>query len=158
MRRIIGWSLILGFIVFGTVMSGGIGFAVALLVMLPFIYIVENPKKKKPVDRRRAGYDFEHWCARYLEKHGFRNVQVTPASGDYGADIIARDKRGNVWVFQCKYYGHSVGNSAVQEVVGAKLHYGANCAGVMTNSRLTKQARELAEDNAVAIIEGLSDW
>jgi len=139
-------------------MSGGIGFAVALLVMLPFIYIVENPKKRKPVDRRRAGYDFEHWCARYLKKHGFRNVQVTPASGDYGADIIARDKRGNVWVFQCKYYGHSVGNSAVQEVVGAKLHYGANCAGVMTNSRLTKQARELAEDNAVAIIEGLSDW
>lgn len=117
--------------------------------------ISDKRVKKKPVNRRMAGHDFEYWCADYLRKHGYRDVQVTKASGDYGADITARDRWGNRWVFQCKYYGKSVSNSAVQEVIGAMRHYGANRAGVMTNSRLTKQARELAEENAVAIIEGL---
>lgn len=107
--------------------------------------------------RGKTGLEFEHYCAEWLVKHGYREVIVTPATGDYGADLIAKDRSGKRWVFQCKHFSGKVGNSAVQEVVAAKAHYNADCAGVMTNSQLTKKARDLAWENAVELIEGLSD-
>ena len=102
-----------------------------------------------------TGREFELWCASYLKRKGFRRIEVTQASGDYGADIIALDRRGRRWVFQCKKYTKNVGNTAVQEVVAARAHYNADRAGVMTNSLLTKNARALAEENDVKVIEGL---
>ena len=112
----------------------------------------------KPKNPRTYGHQFEHVCARYLKKQGFHDIVVTPGSNDYGADIVARDGRGNVWVFQCKYYSKAVPNDAVQEVLGSMRHYGANRAGVMTNSKLSKGARILAFENQVEIWECLRDW
>ena len=86
-------------------------------------------------------------------RKGFKKVTVTPASGDYGADLIAYDKKGDCWVFQCKHFQNKVGNSAVQEVVAAKAHYHANKAGVMTNSKLTDKAKELALENDIFLYE-----
>ena len=132
-------------------------------VNLPILIYVLQPKgkkKQKKVNLRQLptdGHEFEYWCAGYLLRQGFREARVTPGSGDYGADIVAVDRDGNRWVVQCKLYGHPVSNSAVQEVIGAKVHYGASRAMVMTNARMTKQAKELAWENAVAIIEGLGD-
>jgi HJR/Mrr/RecB family endonuclease len=111
------------------------------------------PKKKRPV----TGIDFEHHCAELLMKQGFREVIVTPPSGDYGADLIAYDRQGNKWVFQCKHYKGKVSNSAVQEIAAAKAHYRANKAAVMTNSKLTEQARQLAIENEILLFEMLSD-
>ena len=105
-----------------------------------------------------TGVEFEHHCAKLLKKKGFWNIIVTPSSGDYGADLIAYDRNGYKWVFQCKYYnGRKVNNSAVQEVVAAKAHYKATKAAVMTNSKLTEQARQLAIENGVILFELLSD-
>ena len=108
-------------------------------------------------DSRAYGYQFEEVCAKYLRKKGFRNVVVTPASNDFGADITA-EKNGEKWVFQCKYYKKPVPNDAVQEVLGSKKHYGATRAGVLTNSKLSKGARILAFENQVEIWECLRDW
>ena len=133
-------------------------------VNLPVVIYIWLPKRKGEKTRRvnlrqlpTDGHEFEYWCAGYLLQQGFREAKVTPGSGDYGADIVAVDRDGNRWVVQCKLYGHPVNNSAVQEVIGAKAHYGASRAMVMTNARMTKQAKELAWENAVAIIEGLGD-
>lgn len=101
----------------------------------------------------RTGIDYEEYCGAYLLKHGFHDVIITPPTGDYGADIVAKDERGNLWVFQCKQYSSKLGNSCVQEVVAAKKHYGATKAGVMTNSKLTEKARELAFENEVLLFE-----
>lgn len=103
--------------------------------------------------RGMTGFEFEQYCADYLRKKGFKKVTVTPASGDYGADLIAYDKKGDCWVFQCKHFQNKVGNSAVQEVVAAKAHYHANKAGVMTNSKLTDKAKELALENDIFLYE-----
>lgn len=100
-----------------------------------------------------TGLEFERYCADYLRKKGFKNVTVTPASGDYGADLVAYDKKGDRWVFQCKHYQNKVGNDAVQEVVAAKAHYNAAKAGVITNSRLTDKAKELALENDIFLYE-----
>jgi|GEM_PF-1263227 len=99
------------------------------------------------------GIEFERFCAAVLKKNGFRNVHVTKSSGDFGADITAIDLSNGIWVFQCKRYASNVGNSPVQEVTAAKLHYNAQYAAVITNRHFTPAARQLAEENDVVLIE-----
>ncbi len=99
------------------------------------------------------GVEFEHFSADVLKRNGFSKVRVTKSSGDFGADITAKDQNGCLWVFQCKRYGSNVGNSPIQEVAAAKLHYNAQYAGVITNRHFTPAARQLAEENDVLLIE-----
>lgn len=117
-----------------------------------FLNSLPAPKKKP-----KTGLEFEHYCAELLTKKGFKHVIVTPPSGDYGADLIAYDRQGNKWVFQCKHYKGKVSISAVQEIAAAKAHYGARKAGVMTNSRLTQRAKQLAIENEILLFELLCD-
>ncbi|MBO7631531.1 MAG: restriction endonuclease [Lachnospiraceae bacterium] len=100
------------------------------------------------------GYQYEHACAAYLRKKGFRKVQVTQASRDRGADIIAFRKKEKCAV-QCKYYQSPVGNKAVQEVYAAATFYGCDRAIVMTNSTFTRGAVELAESLQVELMPGV---
>lgn len=98
------------------------------------------------------GHQYEHAVAKYLRNHGFSNVVVTRASGDYGADIIAT-KRGRKYAVQCKYYSNPVGLKSVQEVVASKKHYRCSRGMVVTNSSFTKPAKILAEENNVILLE-----
>lgn len=107
--------------------------------------------------KQTDGIMFEHQCAEYLRKMGYRNIHMTKTTGDFGADLTAYDKYGVKWVFQCKRYSGNVGIAAVQQAVAAKAHYGASRGGVMTNSNMTAAAKQLAWENAIEIIEGLSD-
>ena len=112
----------------------------------------ESTKPHKNV-KDMTGIEFEGYCAERLINNGFYKVSVTPPSGDYGADIVAYDKNGRKWVFQCKRFKNKVGNTAVQEVVAAKAHYKADMSAVITNSELTKGARQLARENGVTVYE-----
>lgn len=105
----------------------------------------------KPLERM-TGLEYEHEAARWLVTQGYRSVTVTSASNDFGADITALDKQNRLWVFQCKLYSSKLDNTPIQEVVGSKAHYGATCAGVITNSEFTKAARQLAVENNVKLI------
>lgn len=100
-----------------------------------------------------SGYDFEYYCSELLKAKGMKDVYVTPSSGDYGADIVATDKDGVRWVFQCKKYSSVLGNTPIQEVIASKAHYGARKAGVMTNSTFTDNARLLAMENDILLWE-----
>lgn len=99
----------------------------------------------------QKGQAYEIACAERLKRKGYRNVQLTPATGDYGADIIAHDRRGRKVCFQCKRYSHNVGEDAVREVHSALAHYGANYGVVITNVDFTPKARELAYENGVEL-------
>jgi restriction system protein len=55
-------------------------------------------------------------------------------------------------VFQCKLYSQPVGNKAVQEVVAARAHESAQFAAVVSNTRYTAQAQQLANTNRVALL------
>ena len=109
------------------------------------------------VKKQSDGIMFERQCAEYLRKMGYSNVRMTKTTGDFGADLTAYDRYGHKWVFQCKRYSGGVGVAAVQQAVAAKAHYGATRGGVMTNSHMTEAAKQLAWENAIEIIEGLSD-
>ena len=101
------------------------------------------------------GYEYEYACAEYLRRKGFSDVRVTKASGDQGADILAR-RRKITYAIQCKYYAKPVGNKAVQEVYAGATYYGCDRAMVITNQTFTRGARELADSLGVELLPGVN--
>lgn len=100
--------------------------------------------------RTLSGIEFELHCLRLFLRQGWDAV-VTKGSGDQGADIIAR-KAGKTVVVQCKHYGSSVGNAAVQEVYAAKAHVRVDIACVVSNAQFTAGARQLAATTGVLLL------
>lgn len=98
-----------------------------------------------------SGEQFEQRLAVLFRAFGFR-VSTTRATGDFGADLVL-EREGVRTVVQAKRWDSSVGIEAVYEVVGAKAHYGASEAVVVTNMVFTPAAIELANDNGVALVE-----
>ena len=136
----------------------GIGWDIFLEILLFCFLLMPLELQESTVPEHKnvkdmTGIEFEGYCAELLIRSGFCRVIVTPPSGDYGADIVAYDKQGCKWVFQCKRFKNKVGNTAVQEVVAAKAHYKAEYSAVMTNSVLTDGARRLARENNVVLYE-----
>lgn len=114
--------------------------------------ILDNPGAfTKPTSAKTYtnGHEYEHYVAARMEEAGYRNVRVTKASGDFGADIIAYYPSGEKLCVQCKFHAKPVGISAVQEVIGARGFYGCHFAKVVSTSGFTPAAEKLAEKNNV---------
>ncbi len=95
---------------------------------------------------------FEEWCRDVLTENGW-DAQITKGSGDQGADVIATQGHRKL-VIQCKRYMTPVGNAAVQQVVSARMFYGATEAVVVaSHSGYTRAARELAARTEVVLLE-----
>lgn len=124
-----------------------------LLLVIAKIGATEPPHfpefRKKQV-HTMSGEEFERYVADKLRAKGYHNIQFTPATGDYGVDLLAT-KHGTVYAFQCKCYAGSVGVSAVQEVFSGSKKYQADRAVVITNSHYTPNARTLASDLGVSL-------
>lgn len=98
------------------------------------------------------GFQFEYFLKILLEKMGYF-VDLTPLSGDQGADLIV-EKNHERYVVQAKRYHQKVGNKSVQEIVASIAHYNASKGMVITNSQFTKSAMELASSNNIKLING----
>lgn len=96
------------------------------------------------------GHDFEYFCAELLKNNGFKEVEVTPGSGDQGIDIIAV-KDGVRYGIQCKCYSSDIGNKAVQEAFSGAKFYDCHVPVVITNRYFTKSANELASKTGVLL-------
>ena len=94
-----------------------------------------------------TGLEFEEFLARFLLRIGFSNVEMT-AVNDQGGDLLCESSDGDRVVIQAKRWTAKVGNSVVQEVLGAMLHYACNRGIVITNSRFTQAAVDLARKDA----------
>ena len=100
------------------------------------------------------GKEYEQYVAEYLNNNGFHGARLTPASGDYGADIICwKNDTDQKVAVQCKYYDKSVGIKAVQEVMGAKAYYKCDLAMAITNNTFSPQAKRLAATDNVILME-----
>jgi restriction system protein len=99
-----------------------------------------------------SGVEFETHIAQALQQKGY-TVCGTPATGDQGADLIAK-KNGRTVVIQAKRYSAPVGNRAVQEVISAKQFYRATEGWVVTNSTFTPSAKALAQRSGIRLIDG----
>lgn len=94
--------------------------------------------------------DYERHCAELLTRAGW-DARTTKGSGDQGADVIAT-RGGKRLVLQCKLYSSPVGNTAVQEVVAAKIHEGAGFGAVVSNAAFTPAARQLAATTGTLLL------
>lgn len=94
--------------------------------------------------------EYEQHCAQLLKRSGW-NVQLTPVSGDGGADLVAR-RSGACVIIQCKRYAKPVGNRAVQEAYTAKSLYGGSLACVVAPNGFTKQAEREAYGLGVLLL------
>ena len=99
------------------------------------------------------GEFYEYYVANLLGERGYSHLDVTPKSGDFGADIIAMAPDGSKVCVQCKRYTNAVGLEAVQEVAAARTYYGCDKAIVATNSTFTTAAKELAKKTGVELWE-----
>lgn len=96
-----------------------------------------------------SGSDFESYVGRRLKGMGYSNVRVTKTSGDFGADVVAVNSKGETVCIQCKHYSKPVGIKAVQEIYSAKQYYKCQKAMVITNSTYTQAAIDLANKTGV---------
>lgn len=131
----------------------------AVLVALGMVWIFSAGSKR--LDRlkrsgmsdidRMEGRQFEEYLGQLFQYLGYQ-VEVTPSTRDYGADIILR-KDGVTTVVQAKRYSTAVGLEAVQQAYTSINYYGAHNAWAVTNHYFTDPAKNLARANQVRLIE-----
>lgn len=92
--------------------------------------------------RAMRSVEFEQYLERVFKLLGY-NTQTTNTTGDQGVDLIV-EKAGRKVAIQVKGYLNSVSNSAIQEAFAGMRHYNCNACAVITNSRFTQSATELA--------------
>ncbi|OHU21361.1 restriction endonuclease [Mycobacteroides franklinii] len=97
-----------------------------------------------------SGTDFEMFVAARMHGAGW-HIETTPASSDYGVDLIATNRRDVVAV-QCKRYSKPVGVRAVQEAVAGARHYDCTRSMVVSNQDFTRQAHALAASSRCELI------
>ena len=108
-------------------------------------------KQKAAELNQLSGSEFESFLAGLFSSHGYE-VELTPTTGDYGADLLLF-KAGQRIAVQAKCYTGSVGVSAVQEALSGMVYYGCQSAWVVTTGNLTPNAIELANKSNVRLID-----
>lgn len=146
-----------------------------LVILSPFvvIFLIKTKIKRKKLAKENeekvkiyrisqidflSGVEFENYVKLLFEKMGYK-VQTTKKSKDFGVDLII-EKNKKKTIVQTKRYSHTVGISAVQEIISARNHYGIYSAMVVSNQNFSKEAEILANENNVMLagkneLEGL---
>ena len=104
------------------------------------------------------GFSFEHYVGELLKAQGYK-ISYTPPAADYGTDIIASDGTNRISV-QVKRYKGFVGEDAVRQAVTAMPFYGCNKAMVVTNSKFSSYALNLAKAHQCQMVDRseLAKW
>jgi len=99
--------------------------------------------------KKLSGIEFEYYLATLFKYHSY-HVEMTPSTGDYGADLILHKDQHRTAV-QAKCYTGSVGVSAVQEALSGMAYYRCQSAWVVTTGNYTTNAVELAKQAKVQL-------
>ncbi|MBS1955159.1 MAG: restriction endonuclease [Cyanobacteria bacterium SZAS-4] len=159
--RLLGQLILASFVLF---LMQWFWYPIALiaLTVLVFYFAGLSDKAKQQERKRRlsvsakhidrmSGAEFEYHLAEYFAERGYR-IEITPTTGDYGADLVLRSRTECI-VVQAKRWNSKIGLSAVQEISTARHFYGAKSALLITNSSLTRSAKELARRANVTVWE-----
>ena len=99
--------------------------------------------------KKLTGTEFENYLAELFKSQGYQ-VEMTPSTGDYGADLILHKDQQRIAV-QAKCYTGSVGVSAVQEALSGMAYYSCHSAWVVTTGNYIPNAVELARQSKVQL-------
>lgn len=134
---------------------------VVIYIIVRFIIDVVNclrgkeyVDKSQSSNRQEKGRRYEIYISDKLRQGGFSDVRVTQSSGDFGVDVLCKDKNGFTYAVQCKNYSSAVGVDAVQEAYTAKAYYQCDRAVVITTDHFTQAAVEMASKTGVILIHG----
>lgn len=108
----------------------------------------------------KAGTAYERVAALVLAALGWQDVthDVTERPAGRRAyhqlDIVARDPAGQVrrLIVECKDYATTIGERALNTLVGVKTQIGADAAVIVTTQGFTKGARAVAVDEDIAMV------
>jgi septal ring factor EnvC (AmiA/AmiB activator) len=100
--------------------------------------------------RAMRSVEFEQYLERVFQLLGYQ-TQTTNTTGDQGVDLIV-EKAGRKIAVQVKGYFHSVSNSAIQQAFTGMRYYNCHACAVVTNSKFTASAIELAESTNCVLI------
>jgi restriction system protein len=108
-------------------------------------------------------YEFEHWCAEFIEKQGFTDISIIVSGQDGDKDIVCK-KGTETYYIECKRYPYSknaefkVDIGAVRNLVGSMEASGIRNGLIITTGYAASEAIEylntLPEDYRVSIIDG----
>ena len=111
-------------------------------------------RRKELLDERwkeMRSVEFETFLERVFTELGY-TVETTKMTGDQGLDLIVSYRNRRIGI-QVKGYHNSVSNSAVQQAHAGMSYYKCDAAAVITNSRFTQSACELASKIECKLID-----
>jgi HJR/Mrr/RecB family endonuclease len=100
--------------------------------------------------RAMRDYEWEEFLVRVFRALGIKAQRIGGA-GDQGVDLIVEIGSRRVAV-QAKGYLNAVNNSAIQQVFAGKVHHQCTDCAVITNSRFTQGAYEIAASTTCILI------
>ncbi|MEH6906262.1 restriction endonuclease [Neobacillus drentensis] len=135
--------------------SIGLGLRWLYRVCKALFYNIKTTNFIEPIEDvdKMSGHEFEHYLAPVFRNQGY-HVEVTNPSGDFGGDLILKNRKEKA-VVQAKRYGEDkkVGVDAINEVVGAAGYYNATKKIVITNRYFTEAAKTSAKRNGVTLLD-----
>lgn len=131
------------------ILAGIIAFIIILKIIFRIIRKRRYLNSPLTLIDQMTGEEFEKYLAAQFENMGYE-VELTPLSNDYGADLVCY-KGEEILIVQAKRYNAVVGNAAIQEIVAAKGYYNATRCMVVTNSHFSANAIALADANDVEL-------
>ncbi len=126
---------------------------------LAYFFIIKKYLIKKPLPSvtmkeidKMTGNEFEYFVSDLFKAMGYQ-TEVTQASHDYGADVIAKRNEVKI-VIQVKHYKNAVGFRSIEEVNAGKVKYKADEAYIVTNSEsFTSQCKKEAKTFRIHLID-----
>lgn len=103
--------------------------------------------------------DFEYAVRDLMRRDGCTDARQIGGAGDNGADVLATDPLGRIWVIQCKHRaagdrGSAVGTPDLQRVNGtARQLHGADIVLVVTNGRFSTRCAPLARQLHMHLVD-----
>ncbi|MFJ4935779.1 restriction endonuclease [Streptomyces pseudovenezuelae] len=154
------WPYLLGFLLVGA--AGTIGWWLWRTDRL----LRAGDRRRREEDALRAGRrtlaevdvmtgtEFEELVAGLCRRDGCTQVRRVGGAGDNGADVLGRLPDGRTMVVQCKRYAPSraIPNRELRDLVGARVHFGADVAVFVTTSRFTGPSEKFAVQHDILAV------
>ncbi|GAA0902872.1 restriction endonuclease [Streptomyces thermoalcalitolerans] len=101
-----------------------------------------------------TGTEFEELVARLCRRDGCTQVRRVGGAHDNGADVIGRLPDGRTMVIQCKRYAPSstIASREVRDLLGAKVHFGADLAVFVTTTRFSRPSERFALQHGILAV------
>jgi restriction system protein len=153
--------LVVGLLIIASDPRGQAALVVLAIAVLGYFYLtkVHFPQKRKQqllalglaqVDDM-SGPQFERFVAALLQSQGYKTI-LTPATNDYGVDIVA-ERTGVRIAVQCKRHGENLSRDCVSDAVAGKHVYKCGTAMVVTNRRFRSGAMTLAQSTNCILVD-----